>query len=378
MKLDFLNYWPTIDPPAVICDVSLKFAIFSIGASMKIAHIVIILTLFVTVAAAASADSVTLRNGDHLSGTIITSDGKDLTLKTEYAGEIKIKWDAVKEVSSDKALYVVPSEKKTVNGTITSDGTNLIVHTSGSSEVRVPLAQVTIVRSADQQAAYEKSLHPSLLEGWKGGVNIGFALARGNSDTTNLSTGVTADRKTLTDELTIYESSIYSSNGGVNSGVTANEIMGGIKYDRNFTKRLFVFVSGDFTHDELQGLNLRSIYSGGLGWHWINNPNTTLDLLGGVNYTRETYSGGGTSTTPATSVNRNLPGITAGEIFMHKFGASTVVTQDFYFYPDLNDISQYRFSVDAGSVTKINKGLGGQLSFSDRFVTDPPILGSKT
>jgi putative salt-induced outer membrane protein YdiY len=242
----------------------------------------------------------------------------------------------------------------------------------------VPLAQITIVRSADQQAAYEKSLHPSLIEGWKGGVNIGFALARGNSDTTNLNTGVTADRKTLTDELTIYESSIYSTNGGTNSGVTANEIIGGIKYDRNFTKRLFGFVSGDFTHDELQGLNLRSIYSGGLGWHWINHPSTTLDLLGGINYTRETYSSGETATTPAMSVNRNLPGITTGEIFMHKFGASTVVTQDFYFYPDLSDISQYRFSVDAGSVTKINKWLGWQLSFSDRYVTDPPIVGTKT
>ena len=345
---------------------------------MKTAHILIILAVFSTVGSTASADSVTLRNGDHVSGTIVTSDGKALTLKTDYAGEIKIKWDEVKEVSSDKALYVVTSEKKTVNGTITSDGTNLIVHTTGPGEVRVPLAQVTIVRSADQQAAYEKSLHPSLVEGWKGGVNIGFALARGNSDTTNLNTGFTADRKTLSDELTIHESSIYSTNGGPHSGVTANEIMGGIKYDRNFTKRLFGFVSGDFTHDELQGLTLRSIYSVGLGWHWISNPNTTLDLLGGINYTRETYSGGATTTTPGISVDRNLPGITAGEIFMHKIGTSTVVTQDFYFYPDLNDINQYRFSIDAGAVTKINKWLGWQLSFSDRYVTDPPIVGTKT
>ena len=345
---------------------------------MKISHILIILTAFFALVSATRADSLAMRNGDHLSGTIVTSDAKNLTLKTDYAGEIKISWAAVKEASSDKSLYVVASGDKTVNGTISSDGTNLIVHTASSGEVQVPLAQVVVVRSADQQAVYEKSLHPSLIEGWKGGVTLGFALARGNSDTTNLNTGVTADRKTLKDELTIYESSIYSTNGGKNSGVTANEIMGGIKYDRNFTKRLFGFGSGDFTHDELQGLNLRSIYTGGLGWHWINTPNTTLDLLGGINYTRETYSGGSTSTSPGVNVNRNLPGITAGEIFMHKFGSSTVVTQDFYFYPDLSDTSQYRFSVDAGSVTKINKWLGWQLSFSDRYVTDPPIVGTKT
>jgi uncharacterized protein DUF481 len=345
---------------------------------MKISPILTILAAFSALVSATRADSLAMRNGDHLSGTIVTSDAKDLTLKTDDAGEIKISWAAVREASSDRALYVVASGEKTVNGTITSDGTNLIVHTTGSGEVQVPLAQVVVVRFADQQAVYEKSLHPSLIDGWKGGVTLGLALARGNSDITNLNTGFTSDRKTLKDELTIYESSIYSTNGGKNSGVTANEIMGGIKYDRNFTKRLFGFVSGDFTHDELQGLNLRSIYSGGLGWHWLKAPNTTLDLLGGINYTRETYSGGSTSTTPGVNVNRNLAGITAGEIFMHKFGSSTVVRQDFYFYPDLSDTSQYRFSADADSVTKINKWLGWQLSFSDRYVTDPPIAGTKT
>ena len=345
---------------------------------MKLTRILTLLFVFLAAVSASMADSVTLRNGDHLSGTIVTSDGKDLTLKTDYAGEIKINWSAVKEVSSDKALYVVTADNKSVTGVITTDGTNLIVHTTSSGEVQVPFAKITVVRSADLQAAYEKSLHPSLIEGWKGGVNIGLAIARGNSDTTSLSSGFTADRKTLNDEITIYESSIYTSNGGVNSGTTANSILGGIKYDRNFTKRLFGFVSGDFTHDELQGLNLRSIYSGGLGWHWINHPNTTLDFLGGINYTRETYSSSTTATTTGVNVNRNLPGITTGEVFMHKFGKSTVVTQDFYFYPDLSDINQYRFSVDFASVTKINKWLGWQFNLSDRYVTDPPIVGTKT
>jgi putative salt-induced outer membrane protein YdiY len=344
---------------------------------MNLARILTLLFVFLAAVSASMADSVTLSNGDHLSGTIVTSDGKNLSLKTDYAGEIKINWSAVKEVSSDKPLFVVTGDK-TVNGVITTDGTNLIVHTASSGEVQVPFGKITVVRPADQQAAYEKTLHPSLAQGWKGGVSIGLAIARGNSDTTSLSSGFTADRKTLNDELTIYESSIYTSNGGVNSGTTANSILGGIKYDRNFSKRLFGFVSGDFTHDELQGLNLRSIYSGGLGWHWINNPNTTLDLLGGINYTRETYSSSTTATTTGLSVDRNLPGITTGEVLMHKFGASTVVTQDFYFYPDLSSIDQYRFSVDFASVTKINKWLAWQFSLSDRYVTDPPIVGTKT
>jgi hypothetical protein len=40
-------------------------------------------------ASAAFADQITLSNGDRLTGTVLKSDGKELVLKTDYAGEIK-------------------------------------------------------------------------------------------------------------------------------------------------------------------------------------------------------------------------------------------------------------------------------------------------
>ena len=43
----------------------------------------------------ALADQVSLKNGDRLSGTIVKSDGKTLVLKTDYAGALEVKWDAV-------------------------------------------------------------------------------------------------------------------------------------------------------------------------------------------------------------------------------------------------------------------------------------------
>ncbi|MFZ0520921.1 MAG: DUF481 domain-containing protein [Candidatus Acidiferrales bacterium] len=325
-----------------------------------------------TIASAAGADTVILKNGDHLTGTLEVSDGKDVTLKTDFAGEIKIKWSAVTQVTTEKALYVVTPDKKTVSGTVTTEGADLVVHTATAGPVQVPMEKVTVVRSSDAEAAYEKSQHPGLMEGWKGGVNLGFALARGNSATTNLTTGFTADRKTTTDEITMYETSLFTTNDLPGGGTTANSIVGGAKYDHNITKRIFVFGSADFTHDELQGLNVRQIWSGGPGLHVINTPNTVFDVLAGGNYTRETYSA------TATSVERNLAGVTLGENFMHKFGKSTTVTEVFYFYPDLSNTGEYRFSLDAASVTKINAWLGWQTSLSDRYVTNPPIFGTKS
>src|ERR1700679_188994 len=98
---------------------------------------VLLLFASAVVAPASRADTVALKNGDHLTGTITGSDGKELTLKTDYAGEIKIQWTAVMDVTSAAALYVVTADKKTVNGTITVADSDLVVHTATAGEVHV-------------------------------------------------------------------------------------------------------------------------------------------------------------------------------------------------------------------------------------------------
>ncbi|MGC1106082.1 MAG: DUF481 domain-containing protein [Candidatus Acidiferrales bacterium] len=348
---------------------------------MRILYVLAIIIAFLSIAQAAFADNLTLKNGDHLTGTITALDNQEITLKTDAAGEIKVKWTAVQELTSDKPLYVTTPDKKTITGTVSFDGANLVVHTTTAGDVDIPLAQITIVRSEEDEQAYEKSLHPGLLNDWIGAVNISFALARGNSDTTNLNTAFTGDRKTLSDEFKLSASSIYSTSGtstaGTPGGVTADEIMGGITYDKNISTRMFVFASGAFTHDALEGLDLEGIYSGGVGWHVINTPKTTFDVNLGINYTRESYSSSASITMPTgLSIARNFPGVTAGEVLTHKLGTNTVFTETFIIYPALNQISQYSFSLNTAVVTKIKKWLGWQTSLSDNYVANPPVAGT--
>ncbi|MGC1583421.1 MAG: DUF481 domain-containing protein, partial [Candidatus Acidiferrales bacterium] len=237
--------------------------------------------------------------------------------------------------------------------------------------VHVPLASVTILRSESEQAAVVHAEHPGLLEDWNVGANVGFALARGNSDTTNLSIGFTSVRTTLRDKISAYANSIYaqSSVAGVSS-VTADDVRGGARYDRNISSRAFVFGSGDFEYNSPQDLDLRSIYTVGFGFKAIKSDATTLDFLGGVNYTREAYS---------TGMDRNIAGLTLGEDFMHKFGKSTTLTEQYLIYPELSggDFGQYRFAFDMAITTKISKWLGWQTTASDRYLSNP-IPGTKT
>jgi putative salt-induced outer membrane protein YdiY len=310
------------------------------------------------------ADQIVLKNGDRLSGTIVKSDGKTLLIKTEFAGDVTVQWPAIEQISSSQPLHVSLTNGQTVVGAVSTTDGNLAVATPSRGTVNEPKAEVSNLRSEAEWTSYEKSLHPPLTQGWQGGANVGFALTRGNSQTKNLALAFTADRKTMNDEIAMYTNSVYAANDapGAVPATTANAIQGGIRYDHDLTKRLFAFVGADFQTDDLQALNLRSIFGGGLGFHVIKNDKTTLDFLGGLNYTRENY----------VTFNRNFAALTLGEEFTHKVGMSTLITQKFYMFPDLSDTGEFRGTFNFGTVTKINKWLGWQNAFGDIYVTNPP------
>jgi putative salt-induced outer membrane protein YdiY len=318
----------------------------------------------------ALADQVSLKNGDRLTGTIVQSDGKTLVLHTEYAGDVTVKWDSVKGIESSEPLRVQMPNGKTVIGPVSTTDDTVKVATS-SGEVAAPVGSV---KGLSQQAAYEKMEKNSILQGWKGGVNAGFSLTGGNSETKNLAIGFLAARQTLKSKLGMYANTVYATstttvvtiNPFTNTkftSTTANTEAGGIRYDHDLNPKTFAFAAADFFADALQGLNLRSVFGGGLGYHAIKNDNTTLDFLGGLNYTRESY----------TTLQRNLVALTLGEELMHKLGKSTVLNQNLYLFPDLNSLGDYRGTFNFASVTKISKRFGWQNSFSDVYVTNPPV-----
>lgn len=325
---------------------------------------VLMVLLSMAFCSALFADQVVLKNGDRLTGTVVKSDDKALVMKTEFLGDVTVQWDAVQELTTTQPLHVALKDGQTVVGPVTTANGNLAVATTNKGTVSAPQDTVTSLRSEPEEAAYQKSLHPGLMEGWNGGINVGFALTRGNSETKNLALAFTGDRKTLHDHLGLYMNSVYATNDapGAVPNTTANAIQGGIRYDRNFATHLFGFGSADFQTDDLQGLNLRSVFGGGLGWHAIQSDKTTLDFLGGINYTRENY----------VDLTRNFAAATLGEELLHKLGASTVLTQKLYFYPDFNESGEYRATFNLGTVTKISKWLGWQNAFGDIYVTNPP------
>ena len=317
--------------------------------------------------ASAYAQQVTLKNGDRLSGSITNLGDNKLTVKTEYAGAVTLGWDAVSTISSATPLVITGSNKETASGTVTTRDDRLLVDTA-SGQKEIPFTDIVAIRSVAEQGAYEKSLHPGMLQGWAGGGNFGLALARGNADTTSLSLGFTAARPTPTDKLSITASSLYARNttNGI-STTSADAFAGSLRYDRNLTPKIFAFVLMAGAYDHAQALDERINPSAGLGLHAIASKATTLDLLAGIGYTYENYS---------TGLTNNLINATLGEELTHKLSAATSLFQDVYFFPDFNQSGNYRGNFDFGLASKIHGALTWNMTFGDRYVTNPP-LGKK-
>jgi putative salt-induced outer membrane protein YdiY len=334
------------------------------------------------------ADQVTLKNGDRLTGTVVKSDGKTLVLHTEAAGDVTIQFAAIQEIKTDQELHVSLKGGKTAVGPVTTTDGKIEIATKTTGTVEAPKDDVTLLRNDAEQQAYDKSLHPGLWHGWNGGANVGFSISRGNSESENLALAFNAVHPTLNDKITIYLSSINTQNDLATPSTVANLIQAGFRYDRNLNPRLFVFGSADFTSNALQFLDLRQVYSGGFGLHAMKSDRTILDFLGGINYTHETYSNGTEvpPTPPLTTptgiyesygkTNR-FAALTLGEALNQKLGKSTVITQNVYFYPNMQDTGQYRWTFDVGTVTKIKKWLGWQNQFGDIYVSNPPTSSKK-
>jgi len=146
------------------------------------------------------ADQITLRNGDRMSGTIITSDAKTLAIETEYADIVTIKWDFVQQIESSESLYVGTKGGQVIVGPVTTNDNKLAVTTKESGSVAVAKADVTSIRNADEEKKAETALdrvqHPRVADLWAGTLDTGLGLVRGNSESSNFTFGLNAVRAT--------------------------------------------------------------------------------------------------------------------------------------------------------------------------------------
>lgn len=337
--------------------------------------------LCVMCASVALADQVTLKNGDRLSGTIVSGDTKKLQLKTDFGGDISIDWATVVGIESSQDLTITTKDGKKSAGKVTTTSDGKFVVNGGA-----PIAKddVTAVRNQTEQQAFDvataKMEHPKFTYFWGGVADGGLALTRGNSDTVSFTFDAKAVRATPRDKLTVYANYIFANNQTtLPYTTTANLFQAGIRGDWNISPRTFVYATADFTTNQLQHLTLRQVYGGGFGYHIIKNDTTLFDVFGGGDYDRDqfgSYSIVNTAPPPPLlaipSSTLNSAEIMVGEEFDRNFTKRTVLTERFVFFPNLSHTGDYRFQFNTTLAVAMKNWLSWQTSFQDLYISYPP------
>jgi putative salt-induced outer membrane protein YdiY len=332
-----------------------------------------VLAIVCVCAIAAKADQVTLKNGDRLTGSIVKSDAKTLLLKTEYAGDVNLQWDSVAAITSTQPLHLALRDGQTVVGAVTTTNDKFTVVTKETGEVAAAKEVVVAVRNDAEQKAYddqvERLRHPRLTDFWSGLLDTGLSVTRGNSATLTYTLSGKAARVTDRDKISVYTTAIYASDDTTPpSHATAHAIRGGLRGDLNVSERLFVFGFTDFEYDEFQHLDLRNVIGGGLGYHVIKTVNTQFDVFGGGAFQQEYFSAI-PPTVPA--LTRKSGEIVVGESLNTKLNGRTTLAETFSLYPNISDTGNYRFTFDLTAATKLKSWLSWQVTFSDRYLSNP-------
>jgi putative salt-induced outer membrane protein YdiY len=323
--------------------------------------------LVAVLAPAVFADQITLKNGDRITGTIITSDAKTLVIKTDYADVVTIKWDFVQQIESSQPLFVGTKGGQVIVGPVTTSDSNLAVATKESGNVTVAKADVTSLRNADEEkkteAALDRLQHPRLADLWAGSLDTGLGLVRGNSESSNFTFGLNAVRASTRDKISLYTTSQFSRStvNGV-TATNAQSVAGGVRYDLNISDKSFAFGTVDLFNDRFQDLDLRTVVGAGGGIHAVKNDRTTFDVLFGGTFDREFF----------TLFNRSSAEVLVGETLSRKFLASSAFNESVFFYPNMSSTGNYRSTISMGLVTKLTKLLSWQTSFNDYYLSDPP------
>lgn len=305
-------------------------------------------------------DQVVLKNGDRVSGKIVKIEDDKILIETAFAGIITISRNNVEKVlkeeepKKDAEIVNVKYTKKD-NEIATEENKNVVEN----KESRLEKALANEANSAVRKRAF------SFTTGWDGTANLGFSFTSGNSKTSTFTAGARAEKSSTKDKWTVYANSLWNRNKvGSTNVTTSNAIWGGLRYDRNITKKLFVFGSYDFERDRPQKVNFRSVLGAGLGYHAIKNDKTELDLFGGAAWNNTWFIG----------PNRSSAEALVGNTLKHKFNDRVKIQQGFTLYPNLTDGGEYRFVFDSTLTADVTKRIGWFVTLADRY-NSLPITG---
>lgn len=225
----------------------------------------------------------------------------------------------------------------------------------GSESIKATSAKLPEPSPPSAQAAEPKG--PAKI--WKGAIDASYAGNRGTTDSDSLVLEFQSERRTKNHRLTLHSRYFYAIKDG---SLAANEVFGGVRFDRFFSRKFFVFGSTDFESNEVDKLDLRGVLATGFGYQILASEKRHFSINGGGGYTRENFSDG-----PHKDY---LSGVFNQEYGQQLFGRSEL-EQKFRYLQDLQESARFKLRLDLALRTKLNSFLSFRVGLADAYDNRP-------
>jgi putative salt-induced outer membrane protein YdiY len=281
----------------------------------------------------ATADVVALKNGDRVTGTIVSlADGK-LHMKTDSMADVTIDMAKVMTFSTDEPIVLVFKDGTVVHQKVAAAQEGMVAVQAGGLIAPQNLALADLTGANPPEKPKVK---------WTGHLTFGATKTTGNSRSTTASGDARLERRGEDDRISVNAYYLYAESEDPSTNInstTTDKWFVDVEYDYFVSKKLFVLADVNYMKNRIANLDGRAIGTLGMGYQWVEskkmNFNTNLSL-GGMH---ESY----------THPDRNNDTVVAqaGWHFDRALTDTLTFVHDFRINPDLEKLSNYKLETSA-------------------------------
>lgn len=245
--------------------------------------LIVAVTLPFALANASHADTLIMKGGDRLSGSVVDLQGDVLTFKTSYSGKIPVKWSEVASLETTGTARFKLRDGTVMQAQAKAAADSTVVLRSGEIITTAPIAltDVTYINPPPEVTGEGLSM--------SGRANLGFSASRGNTDNSQLMYDVEAVARGVDNRVTVGAMGVQKNEDGEE---TARNNHAYLKYDHFYAKRWYGYANTGFEEDRFKDLNLRATLGVGTGYQFFESELQNLSLEGGLTYVNEDFDTG--------------------------------------------------------------------------------------
>jgi putative salt-induced outer membrane protein YdiY len=221
----------------------------------------------------AQADQIVLANGDRLTGEVVSKSEDTLKFRTEYAGEISVRWKDVVSISTDAPVTVMSADGELRKGRLEKTASGGIALVSKDRSREVSLADIEHINPPPHVAGTGVT--------YKGRISLLGSASRGNTDDGRIYGEAEFNARAKDYRYHIGGRGEQKEESG---DTTAQNYYLAGRYDRPIDDDRFWYLRSSLENDKFKDLTLRATAGGGMGWNLIDTSKTQLSVRGGLDY----------------------------------------------------------------------------------------------